>query len=249
MDDRLTTEALRARIRQKYSDVAAEPERDAFFHTGRAHAIRIGYDKRAIASLPETAVQSFCGVANPFELRRLTQGELVVDVGCGTGLDCLVAAGMVGSAGQIVGVDMTEAMLAKARTVADQLGVVQATFRCGVAEDLPVESRWATAVISNGVFNLCPDKLAVLREAWRCLRPGGYLQFADVSFPAPTRRNADKQGFMSIEGWVELLAEAGFVGIAVGRAVDTFAGAPEPKGTFRVFGYPLLARRPVESDC
>jgi arsenite methyltransferase len=181
-DDLLVdTQALREQVRDKYRDVALNPHRRFHFHTGRRLAARCGYDPAAVAALPERAVESFSGVGNPFSLRRLQPGERVIDVGSGAGFDSFIAAGQVGSGGRVVGVDMTAEMLAKSRATAQGLGLDQVEFRDGLAEQLPVEDGWADAVISNGVINLCADKKAVFSEIRRVLKPGGWLQFADIA--------------------------------------------------------------------
>ena len=140
--------------------------------------------------MPEVAVESFAGVANPLSLRPLAKGERVVDVGSGAGFDSLVAAHLVGPGGKVIGVDMTEEMLAKSRSTADKLKQGNLEFREGLAENLPVEDGWADVVISNGVINLCPDKRAVFAEIYRVLRPGGRLQFADIANGKPVPDSA-----------------------------------------------------------
>jgi len=187
-------EALRAEVRDKYREVAAQPGSAFHFHTGRPLAARIGYDEAVVDALPDRAVESFAGVANPFSLRSLETGERVVDVGSGAGFDSFIAAGLVGPEGRVVGVDMTDEMLAKARTTADELGIsAMVEFRYGLAEQLPVEDGWADVVISNGVFNLCADKATVFAEVWRVLRPGGTLQFADIANGQPVPVEAMRQ--------------------------------------------------------
>ena len=178
-------ERLRAEVREKYRAVAAEPAARYHFHTGRGLAVRLGYDAVIVDALPEVAVESFAGVANPLALRTPAPGERVVDVGSGAGFDSFVAAGHVGAAGRVVGVDMTAEMLAKARATAGLLGLANIEFREGLAEELPVADGWADAVISNGVINLCADKWAVFAEIFRVLRPGGVLQFADIANGLP----------------------------------------------------------------
>ena len=174
-------ETLREQVRDKYREVAVDPQRTFHFHTGRPLAARLGYERQAVDALPDRAVESFAGVGNPFSLRRLQPGERVVDVGSGAGFDSFIAAGQVGSRGWIIGVDMTPEMLKKSRETADALGFGQVEFRDGLAESIPVDDGWADAVISNGVINLCPDKKAVFEEIRRILKPGGWLQFADIA--------------------------------------------------------------------
>ena len=186
---------LRDQVKSKYREVATDPHGEHHFHTGRFLATHLGYDEAFVASLPDVAVESFAGVANPFSLRPLQKGERIVDVGSGAGFDSFVASHLVGPTGKVVGVDMTEEMLAKARSTADMLASSTVEFREGLAERLPVEDGWADAVISNGVINLCADKRVVFSEIHRVLRPGGWLQFADIAngnpVPASALNNVD----------------------------------------------------------
>jgi len=184
-DVAVDAEELREQVRHKYREVAAAPHRSFHFHTGRPLAARLGYDPAVVDALPDRAVESFAGVGNPFSLRPLQPGERVVDVGSGAGFDSLVAAAQVGEAGGVVGVDMTREMLEKAAETVAGLGAAHVAFREGLAEALPVEDGWADAVISNGVINLCADKQAVFAEIRRVLRPGGWLQFADIANGRP----------------------------------------------------------------
>jgi SAM-dependent methyltransferase len=177
--------ALREEVKSKYREVATDPHRAYHFHTGRYLAQRLGYDDNFVKSLPDVAVESFAGVANPFALRTLSKGERVVDVGSGAGFDSFVAASQVGTDGQVVGIDMTEEMLAKSRSTAAAMALGHVEFREGLAENLPVEDKWADVVISNGVINLCADKKATFSEIFRVLRPGGHLQFADIANGKP----------------------------------------------------------------
>lgn len=178
-------DALHDQVREKYRAVALHPDATFHFHTGRALAARLGYDTAAVDALPDRAVESFAGVGNPFSLRRLAPGEKVVDVGSGAGFDSFIAAGQVGDSGTVVGVDMTVEMLGKSRATAELLGSQNVEFREGLAEALPVEDGWADVVISNGVINLCADKLAVFGEIRRVLKPGGWLQFGDIANGRP----------------------------------------------------------------
>jgi len=187
MTEALAVDAARLReeVQSKYRGVATAPRATYHFHTGRVAARRLGYDMSLVDSLPDRAVESFAGVGNPFELRALERGERVVDAGSGAGFDSFVAAHQVGTDGSVVGVDMTPEMLDKSTTTADVLGLQNVEFRKGLLEAMPVEDGWADVVISNGVINLCPDKRAAFSEIRRVLRPGGYLQFADIANGKP----------------------------------------------------------------
>jgi SAM-dependent methyltransferase len=181
---------LREEVKKKYRDVAVNPDGEHQFHTGRRLAARLGYDAATVDAMPDAAVESFAGVANPFALRRLEQGERVVDAGSGSGFDCFVAAQQVGPRGQVVGVDMLAEMLERSRRGARLMGLSNVEFREGLVEQMPVEAGWADAVISNGVINLCADKRAAFSEIWRVLRPGGRLQFGDIANGKPVPDSA-----------------------------------------------------------
>jgi arsenite methyltransferase len=185
-------DALREEVKSKYREVAVDPHGAHHFHTGRFLAKHLGYDETFVASLPDRAIESFAGVGNPFSLQRLAGGERVVDVGAGAGFDSFVAAHQVGSTGRVIGVDMTEEMLAKSRATVAGLGFDHVEFREGLAERLPVGDAWADVVISNGVINLCSDKRQVFSEVYRVLRPGGRLQFADIANGKPVPESAVK---------------------------------------------------------
>ena len=174
-------QALRAEVQAKYREVALAPDAEHHFHTGRFMSGHLGYPDVWVDPLPDHAVESFAGIANPFQLRPLEAGEKVIDVGSGAGFDTFVAAGQVGEEGQVVGIDMTDEMLDKARRNAELLGADNVGFREGFAEEMPVEDGWADVVISNGVFNLCPDKKATFDEVFRVLTPGGHLQYGDIA--------------------------------------------------------------------
>jgi SAM-dependent methyltransferase len=248
--------ALRDSVREKYREVAVDPTGTFHFHTGRRLARLLGYDADVVDPLPDRAVESFAGVANPFSLYPLGHDDRVVDIGSGGGFDAFVAAQLVGDDGRVVGVDMTKEMLTKARDTAAGLGLGNIEFREGIAEHLPVDEGWADVVISNGVLNLVADKHGVFTEIARILRPGGRLQFADIAVgrqvPEEAACNIDLwtdciAGGLSIEGWTQVIANAGFVDIEVGDRIDTFGGAPGETNAraYDVYGYPFFARKPA----
>jgi arsenite methyltransferase len=187
--------SLRQAIQEAYTAVARDPGRGYHFHTGRPLASMLGYRDDWLEGLPEGAIASFAGTGNPFRIGLLAPGTRVVDIGCGAGLDSLIAAQMVGPSGQVIGVDMTPAMLEKARKSAIEAGLGHVEFRDGLAESLPVPDRWADVVISNGVLNLLPDKLAALQEMARVLKPSGRLQIGDIlvqqAVPEEAKREID----------------------------------------------------------
>ena len=188
----LDFEQLREAIRQEYAEVALKPEQGFHFHTGRPLARLLGYDDQWLEDIPERSIESFAGTGNPFSLGILQPGEQVVDVGSGAGIDSLIAARMVGSEGWVIGVDMTPAMLEKARRSAYEGGFTTVEFRQGLAESLPVLDSWADVVISNGVLNLTPDKDAALREMARVLKPGGRLQIGEILGQKPVPESAKR---------------------------------------------------------
>lgn len=177
---RVDRDALRRFVSEKYTEVANEPDKGFHFHNGRPLAAMLGYDLDEVDRLPMSTVESFAGTGNPFSLGRLQLGEVVLDIGCGAGFDTLQAALQVGPSGRVIAVDMTDAMLEKTRAGAAALGLKNVDVRHGFAEELPAQDATVDVVISNGVINLCPDKMAVMREVHRVLKPGGRIQIADI---------------------------------------------------------------------
>jgi len=170
---------IEASIRQKYFEVANTPEGKFQYPTGRKGLEILNYDKTLIDKLPDAVVSSYCGVGNPFSLGKINEGAKVLDVGCGAGVDTILAGMMVGPNGSAVGVDMVPEMIARAESNLKITGIVNVSFQNTAAENLPFPDDTFDVVISNGVINLIPDKEAVLAEIHRVLKPGGRLMVAD----------------------------------------------------------------------
>src|SRR5687767_10458405 len=192
----LDTLRLRAEIQSVYARVATEPSGSFHFHRGPAYAAEmLGYDAKALATLPAKTTASFAGVANPHLVASISPGSTIVDIGCGAGMDLLLAAQAVRPNGRAVGIDMTEAMAESARIGARAAGLGNVEVRLGDALELPVESGTVDFVISNGVLNLTPDKRAAFGEVFRILRPGGQFLYGDIvvanELSESVRRNID----------------------------------------------------------
>lgn len=182
MEDRLSSEdrkRIKEGISQKYKKVAINPEGSFKYPTGRAGLEGQNYEPHIIRELPEDVLASYCGVGNPFSLGLIEQGESILDIGCGAGVDTIVAALMVGPKGRVVGIDLTPEMLERARENLRKASLENVSFRKGSAEDLSFPESSFDVVISNGVFNLVPDKMRALKEVCRVLKPNGRFMIAD----------------------------------------------------------------------
>lgn len=177
----LDTRKLRDEIQSIYRSVAVDPSGDFHFHRGPAYAAEfLRYDRDALAQLPDLSTASFAGVGNPHRIDPLPEGMAIVDIGCGAGMDLLLAAKSVGPRGRAIGVDMTEAMAEKARASARAAGLANVEVRLGDAMSLPLEDSSVDVAISNGVLNLTPDKSVAYGEVFRVLKPGGCFLYADI---------------------------------------------------------------------
>ncbi len=179
---KLTTEdksRIEESIRDKYAKVALSASGLFKYPTGREGLEALGYGQEMVQALPESALSSFCGVGNPFSLGLIHEGEVVLDIGCGTGVDSLIAAKMVGPEGRVVGIDMVREMLDRANQSLSQSGLKNVFFRLGTAENLSFPDSSFDVIISNGVFNLIPDKVKAVSEIFRVLKPDGRLMMAD----------------------------------------------------------------------
>ncbi len=194
MTDRSIEEIQRA-VRKKYAEVSYSAAGRFQYLTGRAGAVAFGYDLSVLSDLPDGMFDTFCGVGNPFALGSIYSGEKVLDVGCGAGLDMVLASRLVGPVGQVCGIDLTPEMIEKAQLNFVGAGVNNASAVVAASEAIPYQDNTFDVVISNGVLNLSPLKEQSLHEIRRVLRAGGRLQIADVilneDLPADVANNLD----------------------------------------------------------
>ena len=172
-------EQINAGIREKYNKVAITPEGHFKYPTGRDGLKGLHYNDKLIANLPDAVADSFCGVGNPFSLGKISQGEQILDIGCGAGIDTILAALSVGPKGSVVGVDIVPEMIARAESNLQMVDLNNVNFQKTSGENLPFADDTFDVVISNGVINLIPDKEAALSEILRVLKPAGRLMVAD----------------------------------------------------------------------
>jgi arsenite methyltransferase len=251
----LDTTELEERVKRMYQEVALDPEHDFHFETGHGLAERLGYPTGELDAIPAAAIESFAGVGYFLDLAAIAPGEAVLDLGSGSGTDSFVAALATGAEGQVVGVDMTDEQLAKARRLADENGFSQVEFRAGYIERPPVEEGSIDCVISNGVINLTPDKPAVFAAAARALRPGGRLALADIvsekQLPEGVTCDASLWaacigGAMQRDGYRQAIEAAGFE-VEAWRENDAYRFVSERAANatkkYGVTSISLLARR------
>jgi SAM-dependent methyltransferase len=206
-----------------------------------SYAESLGY---SVTDMPESATESFAGCGNPVAIASLKEGEVVLDLGSGAGLDMFHAARKVGDTGRVIGVDMTPAMIEKAKYGAEQLGLENVEFRLGDIEDLPVDDGTVDVIISNCVINLAPDKGKVFREAYRVLRPGGRVMVSDIVLDAQLPQKVRDEvisytgclgGAILEEEYLQHMRDAGFEGVEVvsktsfGQASSAKIAAYKPK--------------------
>jgi SAM-dependent methyltransferase len=220
---------FREAIQEFFARVATAPGADLSFHSGRFLANVLGYPPPLLGRLPEEAIESFVGVGNPFQLGPVGQGESVLDIGCGSGFDCIVASHLVGPSGRVVGVDITLEMVQKATSVSRRLSIGNAVFAEGDAEALPVRPGSMDAIISNGALLFSTDKYQGFAQAHQALRPGGHLYLADVLIPDSMATDTAVLdllglGFQLESEYLARLEAAGFVDVELVALFDVTAG-------------------------
>ncbi|WP_018991522.1 methyltransferase domain-containing protein [Aromatoleum toluclasticum] len=221
-------------VRRMYSDVANEPGRLFHFPTGRPACRFVGYPERWLEGVPETAQESFAGVGFPFAADVIRKGDRVLDVGAGSGTDTLIAANLVGQQGRVLALDMTVAMRDKLRRNAELAAATNVESVEGNAEAIPLPDACVDVVTSNGVLNLVPDKPRAFAEIFRVLRPGGFVQIADIVVSQPIGEKSRNNpalwaecvvGAVTEEAYIDMFRAAGLDGIETLRRFDYFAGS------------------------
>jgi ubiquinone/menaquinone biosynthesis C-methylase UbiE len=221
-------------VRAMYTSVATRPDQEFHFPTGRAACEFIGYPAAELDAVPATAVESFAGVGYPFSANVIRSGDVVLDIGAGSGTDVLIASRQVGESGHVIALDMTDAMREKLRTNVLRARAANVEILAGNAEEIPLPDNSVSVVTSNGVINLVPDKAKVIAEIARVLRPGGRVQIADIVLrnPASDACRAKPElwaecivGATTEASYIEMFSAAGFVEIEVLGHLDYFAGS------------------------
>jgi SAM-dependent methyltransferase len=244
-------------VQRMYDSVATEPGRGFHFPTGREACRFVGYPEDVLRALPESVTESFAGVGYPFQAGVVRPGDVVLDVGSGSGTDVFIASGLVGATGRVVGLDITRAMRDKLEANLRATGVTNVTVLDGNAEDIQLPDCAVDVVTSNGVLNLVPDKRRAVAEIARVLRPGGRVQIADIVVATPAaeacRSNAQLWaecvvGATTEADYVATLADAGLHAIHILGRQDYFAGSSseETRGVAAALGAGAAVFRAVK---
>lgn len=244
-------DALKSAISAEYTEVACNMDHQIHFTSGLPLAKRLGYSGTILDQLPKEAIRPFAGVGNPHIIRRIGKNETVLDIGCGGGFDLLVAWIRGTKKGDMIGIDITDAMLEKARENVLESGAKNIQIVKGYAEHIPLANNTIDVVISNGVINLCTDKLQVYREIFRVLKPGGRFQIADVllKYPVPMESRDMVHlwtncvaGGVPMQEYSEIIKAAGFELVEIVNSYDVFDDARIAKSAkkFGARGYNVI---------
>ncbi|HEY5602804.1 MAG TPA: methyltransferase domain-containing protein [Gammaproteobacteria bacterium] len=221
-------------VQAMYTEVAAMPDKVFHFPTGRPACEFVGYPASQLDAIPATAVESFAGVGYPFAVEAISKGDVIVDIGSGSGTDVLISSLLTGAGGKVYALDMTEAMREKLRTnvkkaLARNIEIIEAE-----AEDIPLPDASIDVVTSNGVLNLVPDKKKAFQEIFRILKPGGRVQVADIvvsqEISAACRQNPKLWaecivGAMEKDDYLQLFRDVGFKDVAQLQQLDYFSAS------------------------
>jgi arsenite methyltransferase len=230
-------DAIFEAVSEMYTEVADNPSRVFHFPTGRPACLFVGYPADQLDRIPVTAVESFAGVGYPFAAGGIHEGHHVLDIGSGSGTDVLIASTLVGPKGKVTGLDMTEAMLKKARANAAGMGADRVEFVEGNAEKIPLPDASVDVVTSNGVLNLVPDKPGCFAEIFRVLRPGGKIQISDIVLGKPIKQSSRENpqlwaecivGAVLEDEYLELFRKAGFADVRIIGELDYFSKSADP---------------------
>lgn len=245
-------------VQRMYTEVATAPEKTFHFPTGRPACEFVGYPGKELDAVPARAVESFAGVGYPFAADAVREGDHVLDIGSGSGTDVLIAVRRVGPRGKVYGLDMTQAMRAKLRRNADEMGADNVTLLSGNAEDIPLPDASVNVVTSNGVLNLVPDKALAFAEIFRVLRPGARVQIADIVVGEPIsdecRQNPELWaecvvGAVLEEDYLTMFRDLGFEDLEILSRLDYFSGSSSPEtrrvaASFKAHSIVMKAAKP-----
>ncbi len=184
---------ITAGLKKKYNQVAITPSGHFLYPTGKEGLEGLGYADHLIAGLPDAVTDSFCGVGNPFSLGTIPRGSKILDIGCGAGIDSLLAAELVGPSGEVLGIDLNQKMVEKANANKEKMNAANVRFQITTVDALTAMDRFFDLVLSNGVFNLIPDKQYALTAAARLLKPGGKIYLADQFLSGSPNKDVDQR--------------------------------------------------------